>query len=210
MSLESIFNKLSISNNTTHTNLLSASMAKRNNNPEADDTGLLQCGCYDVCHGVCQRFHHKRILAQHAQTWRNNIMTIQERKQLLSDVVEIKDYNTYDSTVQCSHCKTFYPAAFFVYPNETGVKYTPVCIPCVVDYALPNETTLRMLQEEYGMKKAEHVTHHYYAIARNLVRHPTIPLHNLVSYQTKATVPWYRLDTKYYFFDLNFGFKEDS
>lgn len=210
ISLESIFQHLNISPKY-HTPILatSAPIAKNINNPNADDTGLLECGCYDTCHGVCNRFHHRHHLALHATTWRNNTMTMSERKQLLSDVEDIKEFNIYGSVSQCEHCNVFYPPAFLVYPSEAGAEYKPMCIPCVAKFGLPNEKTIQILQQQYGPRKAKIFIHHYYAIARCLIRHPEVPLHHLISCQTKTTVKFHYLDDKYYYFDMNAWVTED-
>ena len=144
-------------------------------------------------------------LAEHSKAWKSSINSM-ELRQLYGDVDEIRYMKCdLDKCNFCYYCNFAYRPAFFVYPKkEEAPVYQPMCIPCVVKYAFPNDTTLSSLHAQYNNEQVNTFVAQYYSIVRYLIRTTDIPpIQTLLSSQTCATTPIYPLDKKYYSFSLS-------
>lgn len=170
----------------------------RNNQQEYDD-GTLDCGCIDVCHGVCYRFHNKRTRPVSIRT----TLTIREQQLFNDQVDRIKGFENCSETCrECSWCSKKYPIAFFLFPTEKKGEHEPYCIPCLQKFSNPTATEYSDLVEFSGKNFTEKIYASFKQHIVDIVRHPDVPLSRILLGWHDPLRTGMFLDRQYYFFQF--------
>ena len=164
-----------------------------------EDDGTLDCGCIDVCHGVCYRFHKKKAASVYPPT----TLTTREQHWFNEQVERIKGFeNCTETCREYQWCRKKYQVALLLFPTEKEEFYEPYCIPCLQKFANPTATEYSDSTEYCGKNFTEKIYSGFRQNIIKIVRHPEVPLSRILLGWHDPLRTGMFLDKPYYFFQF--------
>jgi hypothetical protein len=163
-----------------------------------NNDGTLDCGCIDICRGVCYLYHKKK-----KAVYNPTVLTIREQQWFNEQVERIKGFeNCAETCRECYWCSKKYPIAFFLFPTDKEGDYEPYCIPCLQKLANPTATEYSDSVEFAGKNFTEKVYASFKQHIIDVVRHPEVPLARILLGWHDPLRTGMFLDKPYYFFQF--------